>query len=120
MGAYHMEIRMTKRRKLPIDSGPYGQDRRDVHARFAYRVGLTFPLRRCDGCGKPFRHETHRRFGPMVTDRVWKQITKRERDFLCEPCMRLRLGQPLSLKRDLTDCIFNQPWKPPQYVACGF
>ena len=94
---------MTKRRKLPIDYYNY-KDRRDAHINFAYRVGLILRIY-CDGCGQLFR--TGRDFGPVVTDRAWRQITKRERDFLCEPCMRLRLGRPLSPKRDLTDCIFN-------------
>lgn len=55
-------------------------------------------------------------WGPMLTTKVWKQIAKPKEIFLCEPCVRKRLGRPI-VGSDLRDCPMNHDH--PQYQPHG-
>lgn len=60
--------------------------------------------RRCDDCNRPISVKRGN-FAPMLHDRVWDRIARRD-EFICDPCVRRRLGRPYCM-HDFVVCLWN-------------
>lgn len=60
---------------------------------------------RCNRCGQSF----YANAGPVLRHELWKKISKRFRDRLCDICVRAALGRPFN-SYDFLLCAWNLKW----------